>query len=107
MTMMSMIMERRKEIGLKKALGASDKKLLTEFLVEGGIIGFLGSTLGILLSYYFAMLIGKMVFDAEISFRFAIVPWLYISSFVVIGTAFMFSLRRIAEIEPALVLKGE
>ena len=43
-TMMAVVSERRREIGLRKALGASDGSIRTEFLGEGMFLGLLGST---------------------------------------------------------------
>ncbi|MCQ6278771.1 FtsX-like permease family protein [Bacillus sp. EB600] len=67
-TMISMINERRKEVGLKKALGASNKLLFLEFLTEGVIISIIGSTFGITAAFYIAQLIGNSVFHADIAF---------------------------------------
>lgn len=46
-TMTMSISERTKEIGIKKALGAKPRTILTEYLTEAGIIGFLGGVIGI------------------------------------------------------------
>lgn len=46
-TMTMSISERTKEIGVKKALGAKSRDILTEYLTEAGLIGFLGGAIGI------------------------------------------------------------
>jgi putative ABC transport system permease protein len=46
-TMTMSISERTKEIGIKKAVGAKTKSILTEYLTEAGIIGFIGGVLGV------------------------------------------------------------
>ena len=48
-TMMAVVTERRREIGLRKALGASDGSIRTEFLGEGMFLGLLGGLLGAVL----------------------------------------------------------
>lgn len=48
-TMVVSVSERVREIGLKKALGASDRDILTEFLLESAFIGLVGGLLGLLL----------------------------------------------------------
>ncbi|MDR6999496.1 ABC transporter permease [Neobacillus niacini] len=105
-TMISMINERRKEVGLKKALGASNKLLLFEFLAEGMMISIIGSSFGIIASYYIAQLIGRSVFQADIAFQFIIIPWTYILAVIIVGISFFFPVRRIMEVDPAIVLKG-
>lgn len=106
-TMVSMVMERRREVGLKKALGASQSKLVSEFLMEGILLGLVGSTLGIGLSYYLAQLIGQSVFHSDITFRMLVIPWSYLGALLVIAIGFVLPVRRIMDVEPAIVLKGE
>lgn len=105
-TMISMINERRKEVGLKKALGASNKLLFLEFLTEGVIISIIGSTFGIIAAFYIAQLIGNSVFHADIDFQFMIIPWTYILALLIVAISFFFPVRRIMEVQPAIVLKG-
>ncbi len=50
-TMTMAIYERTKEIGIMKALGATNRDVLKIFLAEAGTIGFLGGVLGVLLGW--------------------------------------------------------
>ncbi len=54
-TMFTSVLERTKEIGVMKAIGAQNKDILTIFLIEAGLLGLvggvLGVTLGIAISY--------------------------------------------------------
>jgi putative ABC transport system permease protein len=49
-TMMMAILERTKEIGIMKAIGANNETILTLFLLEAGLVGFVGGLVGVLLS---------------------------------------------------------
>lgn len=51
-TMTMAILERTKEIGLMKAIGATDRDVLTIFLIEAGLVGFCGGAAGVGLSYF-------------------------------------------------------
>ncbi|WP_458414227.1 ABC transporter permease [Schinkia sp. CFF1] len=105
-TMISMIYERRKEVGLKKALGASNQLLFLEFLAEGMIISIVGSTFGVVAAYYIAQLIGLSVFHEAIAFQNMIVPWTYVLSLIIVAISFFIPVRKIMKVDPAIVLKG-
>ncbi len=50
-TMVMSIYERTREIGLMKAMGATNRDILTLFLTESGVIGFLGGVGGVILGW--------------------------------------------------------
>ena len=50
-TMLMSVLQRRREIGIMKAVGAADWQLQALFLVEGGLIGLIGGALGLLLAW--------------------------------------------------------
>jgi putative ABC transport system permease protein len=49
--MLVSVTERTREIGIKMAIGASRKRILTEFLVESVLITFIAGIIGILLAW--------------------------------------------------------
>lgn len=106
-TMMTMVVERKREIALKKALGAQNPTLVLEFLSEGGILSLLGSLLGIGLGHLLAQLIGQSVFQSAISFRAAVIPMVILISLIVTGLASFIPVKTVVAVEPAVVLKGE
>lgn len=48
-TMYTSVIERHKEIGIMKAIGAKNSDIFTLFLIESGFLGFVGGILGIIL----------------------------------------------------------
>lgn len=56
-TMIMSVNERRHEIGLKKAVGASDGEIVREYLFEAAVIGLLGGVIGLLLGWGLAGLL--------------------------------------------------
>jgi putative ABC transport system permease protein len=50
-TMYTSVLERTKEIGTMKAVGAKNSDILFIFLFESGLIGFIGGFIGVLLGY--------------------------------------------------------
>ena len=48
-TLIMVVLDKKKEIAVLKAMGATDDAILRIFLYQGGIIGFVGTALGLLL----------------------------------------------------------
>ncbi|GAB4341592.1 MAG: ABC transporter permease [Calditrichia bacterium] len=61
------VTERTREIGIRKAIGATRKLILTQFLFESSVICLLGGLIGLGLSYGIAALINKMLLPAQVS----------------------------------------
>ncbi len=106
-TMTAMVAERRREIALKKALGAENKLVMGELLGEGVMLGFIGGALGVFLGFEFALRVSLNVFGRGINFQPALIP-VTIAIFIIITvTASIIPVRRVMDIHPAIVLKGE
>ena len=106
-TMMAVVAERRKEIGLRKALGASNGSIITEFMGEGLLLGGIGGLLGVVFGYAFAQAVSMNVFNSSISFRPLILPVTVVISVLVTGLACLLPVRNATDVDPAVVLKGE
>lgn len=61
------VTERTREIGIRKAIGAKKKSILTQFLFESSTICMIGGIIGVLLSFGVASLINEYVLPASIS----------------------------------------
>jgi putative ABC transport system permease protein len=106
-TMMAVIAERRKEIGLRKALGASNGSLVTEFLGEGVFLGGFGGILGALFGFVFAQAVGVNVFNRSITFQPLLLPITMAASILITGIACIIPVRSATDVDPAIVLRGE
>jgi hypothetical protein len=58
--LMAAVRERRREIGVLKAIGARDRDVMRTFLVEAGTLGFVGGVLGTALGGLIAVVIGGL-----------------------------------------------
>jgi putative ABC transport system permease protein len=106
-TMMAVIAERRREIGLRKALGASNQSLVIEFLGEGIFIGGFGGVLGAIFGFMFAQMVGLNVFNRSITFQPLLAPVTLAASILITGLACIIPVRSAVDVDPAIVLRGE
>jgi putative ABC transport system permease protein len=109
--MLVSVIERTKEIGLRKAVGARDSDILLQFMVESLIIGLAGGILGILLGWGISSLIksvasfGSTALTPEISLGSVIMA---VSFSVAVGLVFgLYPANRAAKLEPVEALRTE
>lgn len=106
-TMTAVVAERRKEIGLRKAIGASNASIIWEFMGEGLLLGGIGGLLGSVLGFVFAEFVSINVFSSSITFQPALLPITILVSVAVTGLACLLPVRNTVNVDPAIVLKGE
>lgn len=59
--MLVSVTERTREIGIRKAVGATNAQVLRQFLIEASVMSVVGGLIGIMLSYGIAWLIGNLL----------------------------------------------
>lgn len=106
-TMTEVVSERRKEIGLKKALGADNRNIAAEFFGESCMLGLLGGLLGTVCGYLFAQAVGTNVFGRSLHISIPIAVMSVVLSIVVTAVATMLPVRTAVKVEPAIVMRGE
>lgn len=100
------VMERSKEIGLLKAIGAHDTPVAWLVLTEIIITAILGGLVGYFAGCAFAQIIGRTVFGSAIAVTPVVIPLVAILIFLVTMAGSIPSIRMILALEPAEVLHG-
>ncbi len=116
-TMVMSILERRREIGVLKSLGADEKDIRLLFLVESGLIGSIGAVLGIIFGWLIsrlasviakAYMVREGVDEMEL---FALPLWLIIVAFLfgllVSLVAGLYPASRAARVDPVDALRND
>ncbi|MDL2296282.1 ABC transporter permease [Lachnospiraceae bacterium OttesenSCG-928-E19] len=84
--MLVSVAERTREIGIRKAIGAREKHIITQFLSESILISFLGSMVGMILGIGLSQGIGRFVMGYNVPFS----AWPVVLSFsvaIIVGLA--------------------
>ncbi len=105
-TMIMTLLRRIEEIGLMKAIGADRGRIITIFLSEGLVTGFVGGLAGYILSIAAAHYIGSVVFGTALEQRAVLLPIALGNAFLIALAGTILPIRRALKIRPAIVLKG-
>lgn len=106
-TMMAVVAERRPEIGLRKALGASNRSIMSEFMTESLILGALGGVLGGFCGHLFAYYVSSHVFGRPVDPDVLLMLLTVLISILVTGMASYAPIVNASQVDPVIVLRGE
>ena len=106
--MLVSVIERTKEIGLRKAVGARDKDIMMQFVVESLIIGFAGGLIGVLFGWGISSVIDNVAgstLNAKMSWDAIL---LSVTFSITVGLVFgIYPAQRAAKLEPVEALRTE
>lgn len=100
------VMERRAEIGLKKALGAGNTSVILTMLTEIFITGILGGVIGYFGGLMITQLIGYRVFGSTIPITPIVVPIVAVMIFLVSLLGSIPAIKYLLRLNPTEVLHG-
>ena len=103
--MLATVLERRAQIGLFKALGATDTRVAAVFFLETGAIGLVGGVAGYLIGSLLALRLAWAIFGSGVGVHWVILPVSLALSLLVMGAGSAVPLRRALKISPSLALR--
>jgi len=103
--MLATVLERRTEIGLFKALGATDTRVGSLFLLEACGVGLVGGIAGYFLGSLLAWRLAVLVFGVPITLHWVIFPACVALALLVTLVGSAMPMSRVLKISPAVVLR--
>ena len=104
--MLVSVSERTREIGVRKALGAKNTTISTQFFIETIVIGQIGSVLGIILGVLTGLVFSSF-FESEFSLPWIPMIWATIITFVVAIIAGFYPAMKASKLDPIESLRYE
>ena len=106
-TMTAIILERRRDIGVMKALGAADTLLMRLFMTEGAALGLAGGILGYTVGALLARSLAARLFGVGLNLNLWTLPAVCGLSVALAMISAQVPVRIMRAIQPMVVLKGE
>jgi len=101
------VLERRDEIGIMKAIGATNTLVAGIFLAEQLMLAITGGALGFVLGAALARILGESVFGIPATLRIILLPVVLGLAAIVAIAGSLIPLRRASNFNPAPILRGE
>jgi putative ABC transport system permease protein len=105
--MATAIFERRREVGLMKALGAGNFAVAALFFAESTLLALLGGLIGFLTGSWLAHRIGRSIFDANITVQPVLFPVIMAIAVIVTFAGSAAAIRRAVRFDPVFALRGD
>lgn len=106
------VVQKRKEIGILRAIGATRRQMLSVFLLQGVIVGVGGALLGSVLGMMLVSLFSRILRNAEghalfsLSFDFKLIGYVVVGAAVLGLLAAVLPARNAARLDPAQAIRG-
>ena len=110
-TMTTSVLERRKEIGIMKAIGAKNSQIFMQFFIESGLLGLVGGVIGVIvgvaIGYLGTLGIGGLI-GSEIrpNIDFFLIGGALLGSFIVGSVAGIVPAMNAAKQNPVEAVRG-
>lgn len=104
--MTAAVLERGKEIGIAKALGAADWLVVGNFLSEAGLMGAAGGVIGYIIGIGGTLVAGPMIFGSAIALNAAVLPLTVLISLVVTFAGSAPATMALIKLSPVEALHG-
>jgi putative ABC transport system permease protein len=105
--MATAIFERRSEVGLMKALGASKLAVASVFFAEATLLAIVGGLAGFAAGGLLARQIGRSIFDSQIAIQPVLLPVVLVVAVLVTFAGSAAAIRRAVQLDPVFALRGE
>jgi putative ABC transport system permease protein len=105
--MATAIFERRAEVGLMKALGASKLAVASIFFAEATLLALLGGLAGFAAGGLLARQIGRSIFSSQIGIQPVLLPVVLVVAVLVTFAGSAAAIRRAVQLDPVFALRGE
>jgi len=104
--MLASVTERTREIGIRRAIGAKRKQIITQFLIETVVLSTLGGIVGLGLGIFIPLVITLTAGMPTVVTPMSVMLPLFIS--IAIGIVFgLYPAARAAEVDPIIALRHE
>lgn len=104
--MTAIVLERGREVGLAKALGATDGLVISIFLTEAALLGILGGLVGYGFGVGLAQAVAQAVFGSSLAIKALVFPvTVFISLLITLGGS-LAAIKTIVRLSPKEVLHG-
>ena len=105
--MLVTVTERTREIGIKKAIGARRRVIVSQFLVESTVLSGCGGVIGIFIGYAGSLIFGKLIYDMILFPN----TWMTVAAFLfslAIGVGFgMYPAVKASGLQPVDALRAD
>jgi len=109
--MLAAVQERTREIGLRKAVGAKNKNIIQQFLIETVMITVVGGVIGIMLGIFISYVVAKVAQSMGYSWDFIVsFSSVFLGCTVSVGIGLIFGIspaRKAAALDPIEALRYE